>query len=192
MCERAQRTEDGHGYVSDDEVLWHFVTSTSGVDAKKPVLRPKVLDRVFSSGLSTVRYCRVTDQELDETAREQFDYHSAKNEEFGGLLGVLSFTASKVRSVSSSNLQPYCCVLDTPTESKKCHADVVFAHVEESVAGNDGVKEFRTAQRVKLFNAIGGLKAFISADEIDPEFNLSKYHPKCYDGAPVRLPEKKK
>ena len=161
ICESASSSKTGHGPVINSEKLRYLVTSRSDIDYKREPKKPvssKIFKRMFKDGMSVIRLDFASRMEINETAKNLHEYHTDKSGEYGGIIGVVDFVAKCIRFPDGGNLQ-CCCVLETPLLGKESHADVI--HKTGNLVGNVQ-QNFRN----KLFNSIGGLKAFKSAENV--------------------------
>jgi len=119
-CEAAAPVTGSHGPVTGDETLRFFLASRSDVDGKRASQlksRPfKVasLKKAYSVGLSVCRLSRTNRRELEHTAHLLHEIQSAKDGEYGGVLGVVDFPVEAVRQCP--NPAAAMCVLETPSD----------------------------------------------------------------------------
>lgn len=137
-CERAESPENSPGPVMDEERLRYFLTSTSDIDGKRATqlqkrpFKVKSLKRAFTTGLSVCRLAHASSDELELTASKLHQFQFQKNENAGGVLATLDFSAGLVRAPIDKDAAKGFCVLETPLDQKDdgtferpSHADIV-------------------------------------------------------------------
>lgn len=160
-CESADAAPRGFGPIKDEERLRYFAVSRSDIDLKrspKKSITPSIFKRCFKSGMSTCRLAYASRAELNFSAQILHEHQLKENGEFGGVLGVVDFTAGDVRRPEGT-VEQVCCVVDTPLSQRTAHADVVSSKIVDE-------PEAQTSLRLLLFNAIGGAKAFVPVAEV--------------------------
>ncbi len=153
-CESASQVDGGFGPVLGHEVLRYFVTSRSDHDLKKPKKKfsPAIFKRAFQKGMSTYRLEHCTKNEIQAAAKIVFDNQVRNWGEFGGIYGVVEFSAEAVRINEESGAR-IACVLDTPiTPDRMSHADVVYSSSKLDPKDENSLKHI-------LFNQIGGMSS---------------------------------
>lgn len=170
-CESADAAPGGFGPIKDEERLRYFAVSRSDIDLKrspKKSITSSIFKRCFKSGMSTCRLGYASRAELNFSAQILYEHQRHEHAEFGGVLGVVDFTAAAVRR-PQEGLEQVCCVVDTPLSDRNAHADVVSSNIVDE-------PEAQTSLRLLLFNAIGGVKAFCPVAEVT-DCDLLAYRP---------------
>ncbi|MFC5737730.1 hypothetical protein [Sinirhodobacter huangdaonensis] len=160
-CETADPVLGGFGPINDEERLRYFAVSRSDIDLKrspKKSITSSIFKRCFKSGMSVCRLTHASRAELNFSAQILHEYQVREHGEFGGVLGVVDFAAVAARRPAGS-IEQICCVVDTPLSERNAHADVVSSKIVDE-------PEVQTSLRLLLFNAIGGVKAFVPVAEV--------------------------
>ena len=172
-CEGASSTENGHGPILDDERLRCFVVSWIDVDLSKGSqkrLNSSVVSNIFKKGKSAVRIDKADAAEKVLTASIIHKKLAAQKPQFGGVLGVIDFTAERVRYFE--NGERACCVFDTPYHPyRPSHVDLVFAAGQKPQD-----EEVARKVREEIFNRMGGAGAFVHSAEV-ADCDLSQFLP---------------
>lgn len=179
-CEGAAPVEGSPGPVSDDETLRFFLTSRSDVDGKresqlkKRPFKAAALKKAYTVGLSVSRLEHASREELEYTAGLLHGIQVEKSGEYGGVVGVVDFTAKAVRQGSEPSVPM--CVLETPLDknlegglSRPSHADVV-----NSKAGM--TEEEKKSSREIIYNAICQIAAKVRSEDV-ADCNLLEFLP---------------
>lgn len=184
-CEDAAPCDSGHGPIADDETLRYFVTSRSDVNlkAKKKKISSAIFARIFKHGVSVVRVDKAQESEVETTAEIQHKNQAEQWGEYGGVIGVVDFKASKVRRNFDDGSR-LCCVLDTPIKPDRlAHADLV-----SSAANLE--PEHQKSVKLILFNQIQGINSFVPSADLR-DCNLIRFLPDIVKATFENLLEKK-
>lgn len=133
------------GPVKIDEQLIRFIVPPSHWDKAKARPKAAALSHAQTSGMSVFREKFVTDQELMINAAALVD-RRREADPTHGLMGILVFSAEKVKRLFGEARSPYC-IYDTALPLLPSHSDI-FQRVH---AANDDEQLIR---RRALFSAV--------------------------------------
>jgi hypothetical protein len=179
-CEGAQTVEGSPGPVTNDEVLRLFLTSPSDIRGERKAQREKrpfgqrSLQKAYTKGLSVVRICHASQEEIEYTASLLHAYQSKRDPKNGGLLCVVDFPVSAVRE--GPDPDAVLCALETPLDwqsegyfLRPSHGDVV-----NSKSGL--LEEIKKAKREVAYNRIVELGEQRRVEDVT-DSNLSQFLP---------------
>ena len=175
-CESAAATQNGHGSIENCEILRYLACTTSDIKQKTVSnfrITPAIFSRIFTKGVSIIRMDYATFDELNLTAKIQYDIHSHsdKSGDNGGVVGVVDFTAKDIRFPKGNDKQ-VCCIFDTPANNRISHADIIC-----SLNNLSDIKKNRIM--MDLFKKIGGESAFTVYTCV-VDFKIDDYIPNRY------------
>jgi len=163
VCEKA--SPRCFGPVEDDEALFHFIVLPFA-EMKDGFPSRAVFRNIFKRGMSVHRQNFATKDEVRRSASGILEAaRKSLNSGSKAIVGTLSFCAKDVRyDKKVYGDQRVCCVLETPSEEKPSHADVVHC---KSLIGKE-----RTTVEVQLMTRILANNGFMTLASHDP-YDLS-------------------